>query len=131
MRLLLDTHTFLWFVSDDPHLSIAARTVIEDAANERLLSAASHWEMAIKISLGKLTLADPFHVFMPRELGVNRIELLRIELRHSMHVAALPFPSNNHRDPFDRLIISQAIVDGLPIVSADGKFDDYPVTRIW
>jgi len=131
MRLLLDTHTFLWFVSDDPQLTSRARAAIEDPANERLLSAASHWEMAIKMSLGKLTLADPFHVFIPRELASNLIDVLPIDLRHSTQVATLPFPANNHRDPFDRLLISQAIADGLPIVSADAKFDAYPVMRIW
>jgi PIN domain nuclease of toxin-antitoxin system len=131
MRLLLDTHTFLWFVSDDPKLSSRARTLIEDPTNERLLSAASHWEMAIKVSLGKLTLAEPFDVFLPREMSGNLIDLMPIDLRHSMQVASLPFPPNNHRDPVDRLIVAQGIVDGLPIVSADAKCDAYAVSRIW
>jgi PIN domain nuclease of toxin-antitoxin system len=131
MRLLLDTHTFLWFVADDPQLSTKARELIEDPANQRLLSTASHWEMAIKKSLGKLALADPFHVFLPRELATNQIDLLPIELRHSIQVAILPYPANGHRDPFDRLIVAQAIVESLPILSADTKFDAYPVTRLW
>lgn len=131
MRLLLDTHAFLWFVSDDPRLSTRARELIEDPDNQRLLSAASHWEMAIKASLGKLALTDPFDVFMPRELRANGVELLPVELRHSMQVAALPFSANNHRDPFDRLIIAQGIVEGLPIVSGDPRFNDYSVKRLW
>ena len=109
MRLLLDTHTFLWFVADDPQLSAKARDLIEDPANQRLLSAASHWEMAIKASLGKLSLADPFHVFLPREVATNQIDLLPIEIRHSMQVATLTYPSNGpprpvrqaHRRPGD------------------------------
>ena len=131
MRLLLDTHAFLWFIADDPQLSTRARTLIEDRANERLISAASLWEMAIKVSLGKLTLADPFDVFMPRELAANQVSVLPIELRHAVHVASLPFPPSNHRDPFDRLIIAQGIVEGLTILSADTRFDAYPMTRTW
>jgi PIN domain nuclease of toxin-antitoxin system len=131
MRLLLDSHTFIWFVSDDPRLSRHARALIEDASNERLLSAASHWEIAIKLSLRKLTFTDPFDVFMPRELAANQIRLLPIELPHSIQVAALPFPPSNHRDPFDRLIVAQAIVEGLPVLSADKRLDDYGVIRLW
>jgi PIN domain nuclease of toxin-antitoxin system len=131
MRLLLDTHAFLWFVADDPQLSKRARNLIEDPVNERLLSAASHWEMAIKVSLGKLTLTEPFSVFIPRELQTNQVDILPVELRHSVQLATLPFPPGNHRDPFDRLIIAQGIVEGLPIVSADSKFDAYAVTRLW
>ena len=131
MRLLLDSHAFIWFVSDDPRLSRQARGLIEDPGNQRLLSAASHWEMAIKTSLGKLTLTEPFDVLMPRELSTNHIALLPIELRHSIQVATLPFPPGNHRDPFDRLIVAQAIVERLPIVSADKRLDDYGITRLW
>jgi len=131
MRLLLDTHVFLWFVADDPQLSKRARDLIEDPVNERLLSAASHWEMAVKVSLGKLTLTEPFSVFIPRELQTNQVNILPVDLRHSMQLATLPFPPGNHRDPFDRLIIAQGIVEGLPIVSADSKFDAYTVTRLW
>ena len=98
MRLLLDTHTFLWFVSDAPQLTSRARAAIEDPANQRLLSAASHWEMAIKMSLGKLTLADPFHVFIPRELASNLIDVLPIDLRHSTQVATLDCNNNGVLD---------------------------------
>src|SRR3954470_17017182 len=107
MRLLLDTHAFLWFVADDPQLSKRARDLIEDPVNERLLSAASHWEMAVKVSLGKLTLTEPFSVFVPRELQTNQVDILPVELRHSVQLATLPFPPGNHRDPFDRLIVAQ------------------------
>lgn len=105
MRLLLDTHTFLWFLADDPQLSPAARRLIEDGTNEILLSMASLWEIAIKVSLGKLTLGGAFATFIPDQLTLNAFGLLPIELAHVTAVAALPF---HHRDPFDRLLIAQA-----------------------
>jgi PIN domain nuclease of toxin-antitoxin system len=128
MRLLLDTHAFLWFVIGSPNLSPAARALIEDAANEKLLSVASLWEMAIKSSLGKLTLSAPFDVLLPQQLDLNGICLLNITTAHAAVVAALPF---HHRDPFDRLLIAQAMVEKLPIVTIDTAFDAYPVRRLW
>jgi len=128
MKLLLDTHTFLWFISGDPKLTIAARGLIEDAANDVLLSAASHWEMAIKVSLGKLTLAEPFAVLVPRELTRNRVGTLPIELTHTTLVCSLPF---HHRDPFDRLLIAQSLTENVPIVGSDVTFDAYGVKRLW
>jgi PIN domain nuclease of toxin-antitoxin system len=128
MRLLLDTHAFLWFIHDDPKLSAAARTEIEDGRNDVLVSAASHWEIAIKVGVGKLTLAEPFPVFIPREIERNDFEILPIELAHTSLVAALP---HHHRDPFDRLLIAQAMAEGMPIVGADAMFDAYGVARLW
>src|SRR3954453_17038001 len=104
MRALLDTHTFLWFVQGDPRLGAAARRVIEDPATDALLSPASHWEMAIKVSQGRLALAQPFDVFVPTQLRPNAIDILPIDVSHTAVVATLPF---HHRDPFDRLIIAQ------------------------
>lgn len=128
MKLLLDTHTFLWFVMGSPNLSADARALIEDAANERFLSVASLWEMAIKLSIGKLTLAAPLDVMIPQQLGLNGIELLNIKIGHATAVATLPF---HHRDPFDRLLIAQATVEKMAIVGMDTVFDAYPVTRLW
>jgi PIN domain nuclease of toxin-antitoxin system len=128
VKLLLDTHTFLWFIAADPHLSAPARTVIEDGGNEVYLSVASLWEMAIKVSLGKLTLGQPFDVLIPDQLARNSIELLGITVAHTAQVVTLPF---HHRDPFDRLLIAQALVGSIPIVGADAVFDAYGVTRIW
>ena len=122
MRLLLDTHTFLWFVAGDPQLSETCRTLIEDLDNERLLSLASVWEMAIKVELGKLPLAQPLEVFVPTQLQANAMDLLSIEARHAFEVARLPL---HHRDPFDRLLIAQSIVEGAPLLSADAAFDAY------
>lgn len=128
MRLLLDTHGFIWFIMGSQKLSEKARALIEDDGNERLLSMVSLWEMAIKLSLGRLTLAEPFDVLVPRQLNLNSIELLNIEIAHVAVVATLPF---HHRDPFDRLLIAQSMVERLPIVSVDPAFDAYPVERLW
>jgi PIN domain nuclease of toxin-antitoxin system len=128
MNLLLDTHAFLWFIANDPRLSRRAQTLIQDAGNRRLLSMASLWEIAIKVSLGKLTLAQPFDQFIPRQLQLNQIEVLAIELPHVVAVAAMPF---HHRDPFDRLMAAQCQIEDLPIVSADTAFDAYSIRRVW
>jgi PIN domain nuclease of toxin-antitoxin system len=128
MRLLLDTHAFLWFIMGSPNLSRAARAVIEDEANERFLSVASLWEMAIKLSLGKFTLSAPFDLLIPQQLGVNGVELLDIKVAHATVLSTLPF---HHRDPFDRLLVAQAMVESMPIVSIDAAFDSYPVKRLW
>ena len=103
MRLLLDTHTFLWFVLGDGRLSAKARAAIEDPSNEKLLSPASYWEIAIKISLGKYTLSKPYEEFMGKEIGENGFVVLSIEPKHTAVLTTLPF---HHRDPFDRLIIA-------------------------
>lgn len=128
MRALLDTHSFLWFVSADSKLSSKAEGLIADGANELLLSIASVWEIAIKVSLGRLPLGAPVEDFIPEHLRRNWIDLLPIEASHTFEVSRLPF---HHRDPFDRILISQARVEGIPIVSADSAFDDYAVERVW
>ncbi len=128
MKFLLDTHTFLWFIMGSSKLSKKARELMEDASNARLLSIASLWEMAIKVSLGKLTLAEPFEVLIPQQLKLNGIELLNIKIEHMATVTVLPF---YHRDPFDRLLIAQCMVERLPLLSADESMDNYPIKRIW
>jgi PIN domain nuclease of toxin-antitoxin system len=128
MNLLLDTHAFLWFITNDPRLSSQAQSLIQSPANRRWLSMASLWEMAIKVSLGKLTLAQPFDQFIPRQLQLNQIEVLAIELPHVAAVVAMPF---HHRDPFDRLMAAQCQIEGLPIVSNDSVFDAYSIRRVW
>jgi PIN domain nuclease of toxin-antitoxin system len=127
MKLLLDTHTFLWFIEDSPKLSTEAKGLLESEA-DLLLSVASVWEMAIKISIGKLSLPSPFDEFVSEQLSKNTIELFPIGLAHLGLVSTLPF---HHRDPFDRLLIAQAITEQYPIVSIDDKFDAYPVKRLW
>ncbi len=126
--ILLDSHAFLWFVWDDPLLSPAAKQRIEDPANHKWVSVASCWEIAIKAGLGKLRLGEPTTTFLPRELATNHFSLLRIELAHATLVETLP---PHHKDPFDRLLIAQAIIEKLPLVSADAVFEEYGVTRLW
>lgn len=110
MRLLLDTHAFLWFIMGSANISVNARALIESPANERLLSVVSLWEIAIKTSLGKLTLSASFNELIPAQLKLNGIDLLNINVNHLSTLTTLPF---HHRDPFDRLIIAQAIVEKL------------------
>lgn len=128
MRLLLDTHTFIWFFMGNPKLSNQIRALIEDENNEKLLSIVSIWEMAIKQSTGKLTLTLPFEVFITQRLSLNDFNLLNITIDHIAVVAALPF---HHRDPFDRLLIAQATVEQIPILSTDSAFDAYLINRLW
>lgn len=128
MRLLLDTHTFIWFVSDSPRISVTVKELIENENNEKLLSTASIWEMAIKHSSGKLSFGQPFKEFIDQQINLNSIDLLNINLDHIDIVATLPL---HHRDPFDRLLIAQAMVEQLPILSADSAFDAYPIGRLW
>jgi PIN domain nuclease of toxin-antitoxin system len=128
MKLLLDTHSFLWFIEGNVKLSRAARTLIEDPDNERLVSIASVWEMAIKTSMGRLQLAQPFGQFISQQLEENDIGLLGVTFEHTARIADLPF---HHKDPFDRLIIAQGLVEMLPIISVDQQFDAYGVERLW
>src|SRR5690554_3916243 len=116
MNLLLDTHTFLWFWWDDPKLSDAAKEVIIDPNNRKLVSTVSRWEVAIKVGLKKLELGGPFRGFIPQQMLRNNFESLSNTDDHLAALVALPF---HHRDPFDRLLIAQALSDEMPIVSAD------------
>ncbi|NMG05554.1 type II toxin-antitoxin system VapC family toxin [Brasilonema sp. UFV-L1] len=128
MRLLLDTHTFIWFVIDSPRLSTVVQGLIEDENNEKLLSIVSVWEIAIKQNTGKLSFGVPFQEFVEQQLSLNSIDLLNINLNHLSVIATLTL---YHRDPFDRLFIAQSIVEQIPILSADSVFDAYPIERLW
>ena len=128
MRLLLDTHAFLWFILGSRKLTARTRSLIEDPHNEKFISLASIWEMAIKSSLGKLDLARPFSDLIPAQIRSNGFKVLAIDMAHLIQVASLPF---QHRDPFDRLLIEQSQVEGIPILSADAEFDLYTVVRLW
>jgi PIN domain nuclease of toxin-antitoxin system len=128
MKLLLDTHTLLWFLAGSPQLSAAALTAINDPANERWLSPISLLEIAIKVRINKLRLTAPFGVLFPAQLTSNRIRLWPIEAPHCAALTTLPL---HHRDPFDRLLIAQALVEGVPVVGVDSIFDQYGITRLW
>lgn len=131
MRLLLDTHAFLWYMAGDPQLSVKAKAFIDDRSNKRYLSTASLWEMAIKYSNGKPELMEPYELLIPRLLHVNGIKILNINLMHLKEVANLPFPNRQHKDPFDRLIIAQSKVENMSLISNGSKFDAYGIQRLW
>jgi PIN domain nuclease of toxin-antitoxin system len=128
LNLLLDTHAFLWGAADDPRLTEAARTTLLDPGNTLHLSVASVWEMAIKISLGKLRMPGRWTDLVRREVTANDILWLPIEIEHCSTVSSLPF---HHRDPFDRVLAAQALVNRLVLVSRDPVFDAYGVQRLW
>lgn len=128
MRLLLDTHTFLWLVEGSPNLSIVAQTALADPAHELCLSVASVWELAIKIGNKKLALSDPLDVFVGRWTQTYQIALLPIDTPHALAVIRLP---NHHRDPFDRILIAQVLVEGMTLVSADAQFTAYSAPILW
>jgi PIN domain nuclease of toxin-antitoxin system len=128
MRGLIDTSTFLWFISGDSRLSHTAKTLISEIDNEIFLSIASLWEIAIKISVGKLELSMSYDNLLSVQIEENEIKLLPIEKYHLKELVKLPF---YHRDPFDRLIISQGIAENIPILTCDRLFNDYPIEKIW
>jgi PIN domain nuclease of toxin-antitoxin system len=128
MKLLLDTHTFLWFIMGDNRLSDQAKKTIEVKKHEKLISVASLWEMAIKVSIGRLNLTESFGTLIPRQIKLNGFQLLNIKFQHVANLVSIPF---HHRDPFDRLLISQCMVENIPIVSKDIAFDSYPIERYW
>jgi PIN domain nuclease of toxin-antitoxin system len=128
MKLILDTHALLWFLTADPKLSTAAKNAIEDPANMRFLSPISLLEIALKVRVGKLTLHAPFGALFPAELTRNDIHLIPMESAHIEPLTTLPL---HHRDPFDRVVAATALVESLTVVSKDPAFDLYGVSRIW
>jgi len=128
VRLLLDTHTLLWWLSDDAGLSASARKLIARANNTVLVSPASAWEIAIKFRLGKLPGAADLIADFGGYLKQERFESLPITDDHAVRAGLLPEP---HRDPFDRMLIAQAQAENIPIISNDAAFDSYKVRRVW
>jgi PIN domain nuclease of toxin-antitoxin system len=128
MKLLLDTHTFLWLVEGSPNLSTAAQSALADPAHELYLSVASVWELAIKTGNRKLALSDPLDVFVGKWTVVYQLALVPIDTPHALGVVGLP---DHHRDPFDRILIAQALTEGMTLVSADAKFSLYAVPILW
>lgn len=128
MRALLDTNSFLWFISGNEKLSDSAKVFITNFNNELILSTASLWEIAIKVSIGKLELLQPYDKLIPQQLEENDIVVMPITLTHLTKLIVLPF---HHRDPFDRLIIAQALMEEIPVVSSDAIFSEYPINLIW
>jgi PIN domain nuclease of toxin-antitoxin system len=128
VRLLLDTHAFLWWIADDPRLTRKAREAIAAAAGEVLFSVASAWELAIKAGLGRLDCGGPLGAFIVEQVRRNAFHVLPVALSHVLRVAELP---RHHADPFDRLLVAQAQVEGLTLVSSDRLIARYQVDRLW
>lgn len=128
MRLLVDSHSLIWAVDDPSRLSPTATTALQDPANELLLSAATIWEMAIKVGLGKLMLSTSYRDWMNQAIADLGLAILPVTIEYAEAQTALPW---HHRDPFDRFLIAQAVVEAISIVSADSKFDAYGSIRVW
>jgi len=128
MRVLLDTHTFLWWITNNKQLSNTSRNIISDSQNELFLSAASGWEMAIKAKLGKLELPNNLEQFIAEQLQQNAIAGLPIQMSHALHVYTLP---PLHRDPFDRLLVVQSQLEKMAILTIDPQIGRYDVEVIW
>jgi PIN domain nuclease of toxin-antitoxin system len=128
MRFLLDTQAFLWFVLNDRALSQVACDLIADPLNDILLSPASYWEIAIKVSLGKYKIPGSFETWIEHQIQMNELEILPIKVAHAAAIVTLPF---HHKDPFDRLLVAQALTEQVPIISVDTVLDNYSVTRCW
>jgi PIN domain nuclease of toxin-antitoxin system len=128
MNYLLDTHTLLWIVTGDKLLSKKVKKLFLDEENEIFISIASLWEIAIKVSLNRLELGQPLSDFYLKHIIGNKIRLLNIKVEHLAVLEALKY---YHRDPFDRLIVCQSIVEEIPLLSRDKAFSKYPIKRIW
>lgn len=129
MIALLDTHVFLWWITDSPQLSKLTREVIGNSNNRLFFSSASGWEIAIKASIGKITVqTDNLFNFISMQLEMNSITPLPVQMNHALHVHQLPLL---HRDPFDRMLIAQALLENMPIVTEDRQIGKYYVETIW
>jgi PIN domain nuclease of toxin-antitoxin system len=127
MKLLLDTHTFIWFVEDDEQLPTSTKSQIEDVENEVLISIVSLWEIAIKTSLGKLEVVHDIPSMISK-IEANGFTILSVFPEHTICVSTLPF---HHRDPFDRMLIAQSMIENIRIISRDGIFGEYDVDCFW
>jgi PIN domain nuclease of toxin-antitoxin system len=128
VRLLLDTHALLWWIADDERLSPRAAALIADGRNEVLVSAASAWEIGVKSGLGRVAVPTPVDRFFVAQLEANAFVPLPIQMRHALGLEALP---DVHRDPFDRILVAQAVAEELTLVSRDAVLRRYPVAIEW
>jgi len=128
MRILLDTHVLLWWLSGEEALSAAARSAIADADNETFVSAASAWEISIKYKQGRLPTAANFVADLDEAIARHGFSAVPITVHHGNRAGALPL---HHKDPFDRMLIAQALAESLTLVSNERLFDNYGVARLW
>jgi PIN domain nuclease of toxin-antitoxin system len=128
MKILLDTHAFLWWITDHPKLPSLVRRIMGNGKNELFLSAVSGWEIAIKAQMGRLQIPEKPERFVRQQMAINRIHDLPIQISHAVHVYDLP---HYHRDPFDRMLVAQAQLEGLSLLTNDARIAQYPVKVIW
>lgn len=128
MKALLDTHAFLSWITNDPRLSTRMLQFVRDPTNSIFLSAASGWEIAIKAGIGKLHLSEDLDTFINEQLMLNRITALPVQMSHALFVRKLPA---HHKDPFDRVLIAQSLLEGIPLLTVDPLIVRYPVQTIW
>ncbi|QEL21083.1 type II toxin-antitoxin system VapC family toxin [Limnoglobus roseus] len=128
MRVLLDTHTLIWAQDEPTKLGPVALSILQSPANQLLVSLVTLWELSIKIAIGKLKLSPPYRPWIDKAIADLNLTILPITLDHAEQQIGLPF---HHRDPFDRLLAAQALVESIPLASADAVFDAYGVTRLW
>ena len=128
MNILLDTHTFLWWVAEDAQLSLKAKEIIANPDNKIYFSVVSAWEIIIKVGLGKLFLSEPPETYIPSRTTANQFEILAVQMPHILKINSLP---NFHKDPFDRLLIAQSLVEDLSLLTVDNVIAQYPVQTIW
>ena len=128
MNVLLDTHAFLWLATGDDRLSETARKTFLNQENSLFFSAASYWEICIKMSMGKISLKSGWFQTIQNEMEINAIQWLPIEMTHCAKVIKLPF---HHRDPFDRMLVAQAITEKMQLLSRDSRLSAYSIKRIW
>ena len=131
MTYLLDTHTLIWFVEGSGRLSPLARTIVTDMSNTCVVSTASLWEIAIKLGSGKLKMTSPFDDLVVHQLRHEQIGILPIAANHLLAMAALTYPTNGHRDPFDRMLAAQAELDRLVLLTADPQLSTFPCQTLW
>lgn len=128
MKLLLDTHTFIWWANEPEKLSEKAVAACQDNSNSLILSVVSAWEMQIKMQLGKLKISRPMEELIRTQQQANALQILPVELAHVLDLNNLP---SHHKDPFDRLLIAQANIEGATLVSVDPAFSSYGVQLLW
>ncbi len=128
MKVLVDTHTWLWMLTAPDRLPPGVRSIVDDLRTDVLVSAASAWEIGIKHALGKLDLPEPPLTVIESRIPASGCELIDIQARHALHAAALPL---HHRDPFDRLLVAQSQILGIPLCSGDRALEAYEVDLLW
>ncbi len=128
MKVLLDTHTFLWWVADDPQISVTAKNIITNPDNDIYFSVVSAWKIIIKVGTGKLSLSESPEIYIPTRVASNQFEILPVQISRILKINSLP---NFHKDPFDRLLIAQSLVEDFSLITVDSAIAQYPVQTIW